>query len=406
MVFNCVKSLFLFMFLLSWAHLFAFVIDPSLSVLQRSTIKPSTGTKAPTRTTTSLQDGSGIAQTYSWTEDALELEIRIPVPKATRAKDILFDMKPRSVSLKLRTTTSDGGGEGSEQVLLSGNRTLRGPIAMDGTFWNLEDSMDNTMTVSSTVEGTSSLPQESRYIVVTIEKHIRPPKDDFEIVDFDWGGVYPDDDAEVLKRTYLEPEEMDLKEYAASLGVDLDNINMSLVDKTMFTSGLNLTQSTLQELERKGLAKEVTQQSDGSEYIVDDDGESVPYSSYGADISREEVEAALTTKSTIPFLDTTSPWTTNRRQNLNIEEMIKDIVPPSSSSTTFGNVDAPHRGAHRSNEQESEKGDDGRVMMNDPIGSLTVSRLKQILREQGLKVTGNKEELQQRLRDHVQSQLN
>ena len=44
--------------------------------------------------------------------------------------------------------------------------------------------------------------------------------------------------------------------------------------------------------------------------------------------------------------------------------------------------------------------------MNDPIGSLTVSRLKQILREQGLKVTGNKEELQQRLRDHVQSQLN
>ena len=359
MVFNCVKSLFLLMFLLSWAHLFAFVIDPSLSFLQRTTIKPSTGTKAPTRTTTSLQDGSGIAQTYSWTEDALELEIRIPVPKATRAKDILFDMKPRSVSLKLRTTTSDGGGEGSEQVLLSGNRTLRGPIAMDGTFWNLEDSMDNTMTVSSTVEGTSSLPQESRYIVVTIEKHIRPPKDDFEIVDFDWGGVYPDDDAEVLKRTYLEPEEMDLKEYAASLGVDLDNINMSLVDKTMFTSGLNLTQSTLQELERKGLAKEVTQQSDGSEYIVDDDGESVPYSSYGADISREEVEAALTTKSTIPFLDTTSPWTTNRRQNLNIEEMIKDIVPPSSSSTTFGNVDAPPRGAHRSNEQESEKGDDG-----------------------------------------------
>jgi hypothetical protein len=157
----------------------------------------------------------------------------------------------------------------------------------------------------------------------------------------------------------------------------------------------------------------------GANTLVNDDGESVAYSSYGADISREEVEAALATKSSIPFLDTTSPWTTNRPQNLNVEEMLKDILPPPSFSTTSDDIDAAPLGAHRRNEKNPEnekrgmanstdtrKADDERVMMHDPIGSSTVNRLEQILREQGLKVTGNKEELQQRLRDHVQSQLN
>jgi hypothetical protein len=50
-------SLFLLIFFLSWAHLLSFVINPSLSSLQRTLMKPNTGT------TTSLNDGSGIAQT-------------------------------------------------------------------------------------------------------------------------------------------------------------------------------------------------------------------------------------------------------------------------------------------------------------------------------------------------------
>jgi hypothetical protein len=85
-------------------------------------------------------------------------------------------MKPRSVSLKLRSTTFQGGGEVIEQVLLSGNRTLRGPIAMDGTFWNLEDSMDNTMTVFSTMEGTSCIAVKKLDTLLLLLKNISVPR--------------------------------------------------------------------------------------------------------------------------------------------------------------------------------------------------------------------------------------
>ncbi|KAI2510005.1 hypothetical protein MHU86_4431 [Fragilaria crotonensis] len=344
----------------------SFLINPSPSTfLQRSA--------------TSLYDGKGVAQTYSWVEDALELEIRVPVPRDTRAKDIIFECRPRGVTLKVMTK-SQGGDDKQELVLMQGNRTMRGTIAMDGTFWNLEDQDDNTVDTTG------------RHVVVTIEKQIRPARDDFEVVDYDWGGVYPDDDDEVLERTYLEPEMLNLKEYAASLGVDIDNIDMSLVNKTMFTSGLNITQSTLHELEKKGLVKEVTQQGDGSEYIVDDDGESVPFASYGTGVSREEIkEATKINQPPIPFLDTDSPWKAKQPAALDIDDMLKDVVPLDREDKTVTAVE--------------DVQNDGRIARNDPIGALTVNRLKQILREQGLKVTGNKEELQQRLRSHVQSQL-
>ena len=332
------------------------------------------------RQATSLYDGRGVAKTYSWVEDALELEIRVSVPRDTRAKDIIFESRPRCVTLKLLTRNHESG-DTQELVLLHSNRTMRGTIAMDGTFWNLEDPDDGAVN------------KDCRHVVVTVEKQMRPSRDDFEVVDYDWGGVYSDDDDEVLERTYLEPEELNLKEYAASLGVDIDNIDMSMVNKTMFTSGLNITQSTLHELEKKGLAKEVTQQSDGSEYSVDDDGESVPFSPYGTGISREEIQAASKTDHPpIPFLDTDSPWKIQQPAALNIDDMLKDITPPENEKAkTLTAVE--------------DVQSDGRVARNDPIGALTVNRLKQILREQGLKVTGNKEDLQQRLRNHVQSQL-
>jgi hypothetical protein len=41
----------------------------------------------------------------------------------------------------------------------------------------------------------------------------------------------------------------------------------------------------------------------------------------------------------------------------------------------------------------------------DPIDTLTVERLKEILREQGLPVSGNKQELQTRLRKRVNALL-
>jgi hypothetical protein len=113
----------------------------------------------------------------------------------------------------------------------------------------------------------SSTPPFStkRIVTVTIETSVKTPKDDFEIVDYDWGGVYPDDEGEVQERKYEEPEELNIGEYAASLGVDIDNINMSMVDKTMFTSGLDLTKSTMEEITKAGYVQEVTEQSDGTE---------------------------------------------------------------------------------------------------------------------------------------------
>jgi SAP domain/CS domain len=340
---------------------------------------------------TTLFDGHGIAQTYSWSEDGLELELRIAVPRSTRAKDILFEAKPRSVSLKLK------GKKGEETILLAGNRTMRGIISLDGTFWNFEDSDKD---------------KSSRNVVVTIEKRLRPPKDDFEVIDYDWGGVYPDDADEVLERTYLEPEELNIREYAASLGVDIDNINMSLVDKTMFTSGINLTQSTLEEMEKKGLAKEVTQQMDGSEFVVNEDGEAEPYLPYGPGISREEIEAA-SKPSKIPFIDTESPWDNKKPSTWNLQELLNDIPGPLDSDDM--NVNNPYQNGKEIQDIEQENKEEKhvhqdddeneRIMKQDPIGSLTVNRLKQILREQGLKVSGNKAELQQRLRDHIQSQL-
>jgi hypothetical protein len=52
----------------------------------------------------------------------------------------------------------------------------------------------------------------------------------------------------VLSRGYEEPKKLNVWEYAASLDVVIDNINLSLLDKTMFTSGLNMTRSTMDQL--------------------------------------------------------------------------------------------------------------------------------------------------------------
>ena len=42
----------------------------------------------------------------------------------------------------------------------------------------------------------------------------------------------------------------------------------------------------------------------------------------------------------------------------------------------------------------------------DPIDKLTVKKLKEILEREDLKVSGNKEELRNRLKSHVQTMIN
>ena len=54
-------------------------------------------------------------------------------------------------------------------------------------------------------------------------------------------------------------------------------------------------------------------------------------------------------------------------------------------------------------EEEEESTTSTSSKHQDPIDKLTVSKLKDILRKEGLKVSGNKKELQDRLKEHVSS---
>ena len=81
-----------------------------------------------------------------------------------------------------------------------------------------------------------------------------------------------------------------------------------------------------------------------------------------------------------------------------------------------GNVKLPHDDDDRSrtsslkgetatsDEDAKDDGDDAASSATvDPIDMLTVKRLKDILRDQKLKVSGNKQELRDRLRAHVKT---
>lgn len=341
------------------------------------------------KSTTQLWDGRGVANGYEWTEDPIEIEIRVKVPLNIRAKNIQFRAKPLSVDLRYTDDVTK-----NEIILLNGTRNFRGRVAMDGTFWNLEDGDSN---------------EDLRTVVVTVEKNIRPAKDDFEVVEYDWGGVYPDDEEEVLSRTYLEPEELDVREYAGKMGVDIDNINMSLVDKTMFSSGLNMTRSTMEELSKRGHLQEVTQQGDGTEFTTDEDGNAVPFSPYGKGISKKEVRSAVK----VPFLDTKSPWKTTK-PSYKMEELTKELrqVAEKEETEKEGEENAREKQpftatATKMRPKDSQKVSPEQLSVNDPhmdaIKHLTVSRLREILRREGLKVSGNKKELQQRLNSHFSS---
>lgn len=320
-----------------------------------------------------LYGGYGIATNYRWKEEAFEIDITVRVPKDTRAKDVLFRPTVKSIDLRLKGD--------NEVVLLDGSRSLRGRVNLDGSYWIISDPEDKN--------------ESFREVTVTIEKLIRTPQDDFEVVEYDWKGVFSNDTEEVVERKYDEPEELNVREYAASLGVDIDNINMSMVDKTMFSSGMNITKSSLDELNKAGLIKEITQQADGTEYEIDDEGNAKKFSKFG-DIVGDGDIASLeqTTQKPIPFLDTDSPWhSTVRRDDTTNQTYVKQTRKFTRSA--FAEDSAKDLNEERTNTVDAK----------DPIDNLTVKRLKEILRSQGLKVTGTKKELQDRLRQKVNALL-
>ena len=325
--------------------------------------------------TTALQDGTGVAKEgYSWWEDPTEVEVKFQVSSDVKQKDVLFQAKPLSVDLRLQTDNYIRETQSFEQItLMNITRRLRGKVDIDGTYWDIED-----------VEG------GGREITVTIEKNIPPAKDDFEIIDYDWGGVYPDEVA--LELDYPEPEALNVREYAAKLGVDIDNINMSMVDKSLFSSGLNMTRNTMDQLAKNGLAQEVTQQGDGTEMITDEDGNSVPFDRLGEGISNDEIKQS----DRIPFLDTDSPFQT-AKPAYNFDELLKGL-PDSDNDDKAPRQELMDKIIA---EQEAE----AQQKMNDPIDHLPKDRLMEILKGQGLDTHGDLTELQQRLKNHVQSQV-
>lgn len=333
---------------------------------------------------TELFGGTGTANNYSWKEDQYEIELKVKVPKATTAKQINYKAKSRSIHLTLGK---------DEEILLDGSRKMRGMIDLDGTFWSILDSEEH----------------DGRDVVVTIEKLILPPKDPFEVVEFDWSGIYPDDEDEIVQKQYDEPEPLDVREYAASLGVDIDNINMTMVDKSMFSSGLNMTRNAMEELTKTGYAKEITRQNDGTEteFIDQGDGDgkakATPFSAYGENVSQDEIMAAgiemdgfgsIGGNGVNPYMTKESPWLQSmpaEEARTGEEEAPFPVSEGESKSLEKGDVDATR----------TPTGEE--VNMQDPIDLLTVVKLKEILKREDLKLSGNKKELQDRLKGHVQS---
>ena len=167
----------------------------------------------------------------------------------------------------------------------------------------------------------------------------------------------------------------------------------------------NITQATLEQLTKVGLAKEIVQQGDGSEYELGNGGslsEDKIFSMLGKGISDEELRSAgIVGESNIPKL-----WET---QTVPVD----DVAPGSNGGIIESEiVEQEISNAITVNEVnvvDNEKKVDSQIKEEtdaaDPISGLTVARLKEILREQGLKVSGNKQELRDRLKSHVNALL-
>jgi hypothetical protein len=286
-------------------------------------------------------------------------------------------------------------------ILLDKNRKLKGKINLDGTYWLIADDDDDHAA-------------NHRLITVTIEKHIPRNRDDFTPIEYDWKAVYLLPDPTITVVEYDKPEPLNVREYAASMGVDVDNIDMSKVDKTMFSSGLNVTKSTLDTMYQSGLlSKEtITRQADGTEYTVDDEtGDPQPYSLLDPnnhkknknqeeddddddmeDDDDDDDEASVAEMATTTAAGSN---TTVIRQvrNMTRAAFAMDSAALKATTTEKGN----NKNKKKENQPAAEE--------KDPIEGLTVARLKQMLRSQGLPVSGNKAVLQDRLRRQVNALL-
>lgn len=156
--------------------------------------------------------------------------------------------------------------------------------------------------------------------------------------------------------------------------------------------------------------QEVTQQGDGSEWVTGEDGEQVPFSSFGDGISpKERIPSDGASSGKIPFLDTSSPWNkavpVDKKQEFlanatkaAVEEEQGGLEKEKTTTTTTATTQTD-------SQKMKELVNQRKRNAKDPIEALTVARLKEVLKSNGLKVTGNKKELQDRMRAHVNSMM-
>ena len=445
------------------------------------------------------------------------------------------------------TGNSNDEKEVEEVVLLDGTRNFRGKICADGTFWSIADaavspskkqppSADANGTASATDGDEQSRQQQQpkneqqqqkqqqkynqkqqrpREITVTLEKLFVPTSTSGgtqtydALTDFDWGGIYTNDENEVTFRKYDEAQELDVREYASRLGVDIDNLDMKKVDKSMFGAGLgdvggdgaaaaaatvaggntdleeedgsgtaaaavpgrsntegfhfDINQATLDQLTKVGLAKEIVQQGDGMEYELDVNGGGTSFDQenrkkfnmLGKDISEEELrDAGIVRSKNIPSSlgkNTTNAvvlpemWqksipveeapgfqnsndgggavgtTTATRVDggileeeiveseiiglvdANLDNVLDDTTTTAAAAaassatddgiSTTNSVGLKDANSDHPSKEEEEESITSNEKAKDPIDKLTVARLKEILREQGLKVTVSCREL-------------
>lgn len=130
--------------------------------------------------------GWGEIAQYSWNENDVELEVRLQVPKATRAADVEFKVTPRTICVKLSS-------EATPRI----QGTLRGKITLDGTYWSIDSENDR------------------RIIVLRLEKKSGNMYDPEE-----WMGVILDEiEANATLHYDIDSqEEFDVEEYIQSIG--------------------------------------------------------------------------------------------------------------------------------------------------------------------------------------------
>lgn len=357
--------------------------------------------------------------------------MKLSVPTHTLASDIKFKCMSDSIDLRLLSSGPD-----EEKVLLDGKRRTRGKICVDGTFWSIDGGNGGN--------GGNT----NRTVTVTIEKQFVPVSSNTRegtltydsSTDFDWGGLYPDDKDEVSHRKYVEAEELNVREYAAELGVDIDNIDMNKVNKTMFSAGtalgevdantevndddtrrrrtiqnvdegittdgfhFDINQATLEQLTKVGLAKEIVQQNDGSEYELglltnkgDINAAERKFSMLGKDVSDSELrEAGILDETALKRSYYDAGELLSEEDD---DEMIEDgTADYSSIASNFDAIDIVPKAVDAQNDEVDDQ-------ILDPIDMLTVARLKEVLRAQGLMTSGAKGVLKERLKDHVNSLL-